>query len=396
MKFTKMQGIGIDYVYVNCFEETVEDPCGTAKMVSDRHFGIGSDGLILIKPSRVADCQMDMYNLDGSRGAMCGNGIRCVGKYAYDHGIVDKTEIDVETASGIKHLSMKLKDGKVELVTVDMGRPVQTSEIGEPITVDGKEYCFTGVSMGNPHAVVFMDGIKDMEIEKIGPSFENHVCFPDRVNTEFVQVIDRHTVKMRVWERGSGETLACGTGACAVTVASILNDKVDGSKPVTVQLLGGDLNISWERDENLVYMTENWGKALFKSNVNNNAKVVSMLVPQNFKQPVLNVGATIGKVGVTANQKIRKLGNKAEPQTIGWLFEVLRVGAGRFRKNNKSAQVKATQTTQAKNDKNNAKLEKSRNEHQATNNANQCKKALLVCIIYKGTSHHISRENREF
>ena len=154
MKFTKMQGIGNDYVYVNCFEETVEDPCGTAKMVSDRHFGIGSDGLILIKPSRVADCQMDMYNLDGSRGAMCGNGIRCVGKYAYDHGIVDKTEIDVETASGIKHLSMKLKDGKVELVTVDMGRPVQTSEIGEPITVDGKEYCFTGVSMGNPHAVV--------------------------------------------------------------------------------------------------------------------------------------------------------------------------------------------------------------------------------------------------
>lgn len=142
MKFTKMQGIGNDYVYVNCFEETVEDPCGTAKMVSDRHFGIGSDGLILIKPSRVADCQMDMYNLDGSRGAMCGNGIRCVGKYAYDHGIVDKTEIDVETASGIKHLSMKLKDGKVELVTVDMGRPVQTSEIGEPITVDGKRVPF--------------------------------------------------------------------------------------------------------------------------------------------------------------------------------------------------------------------------------------------------------------
>ena len=174
MKFTKMQGIGNDYVYVNCFEETVEDPCETAKMVSDRHFGIGSDGLILIKPSDVADCQMDMYNLDGSRGAMCGNGIRCVGKYAYDHGIVDKPEIDVETPSGIKHLSMKVKDGKVELVTVDMGRPVPTSEIGEPITVDGKEYRFTGVSMGNPHAVVFMDGIKDLEIEKIGPSFESH------------------------------------------------------------------------------------------------------------------------------------------------------------------------------------------------------------------------------
>ena len=208
MKFTKMQGIGNDYVYVNCFEETVEDPCGTAKMVSDRHFGIGSDGLILIKPSRVADCQMDMYNLDGSRGAMCGNGIRCVGKYAYDHGIVDKTEIDVETASGIKHLSMKLKDGKVELVTVDMGRPVQTSEIGEPITVDGKEYRFTGVSMGNPHAVVFMDGIKDMEIEKIGPSFEVHEKFPDRTNTEFVEIVDRGHVNMRVWERGCGETPA--------------------------------------------------------------------------------------------------------------------------------------------------------------------------------------------
>ena len=177
-----MQGIGNDYVYVNCFEETVADPCETAKLVSDRHFGIGSDGLILIKPSKAADCQMDMYNLDGSRGTMCGNGIRCVGKYAYDHGIVDKPEIDVETASGIKHLSMKVKDGKVELVTVDMGRPVQTSEIGEPITVDGKEYRFTGVSMGNPHAVVFMDGIKDMEIEKIGPlrSMRNSRIVPTR------------------------------------------------------------------------------------------------------------------------------------------------------------------------------------------------------------------------
>ena len=253
MKFTKMQGIGNDYVYVNCFEETVEDPCGTAKMVSDRHFGIGSDGLILIKPSRVADCQMDMYNLDGSRGAMCGNGIRCVGKYAYDHGIVDKTEIDVETASGIKHLSMKLKDGKVELVTVDMGRPVQTSEIGEPITVDGKEYRFTGVSMGNPHAVVFMDGIKDMEIEQIGPSFEVHEKFPDRTNTEFVEIVDRGHVNMRVWERGSGETLACGTGACATAVACILNGLTDGE--IRVTLLGGDLLIRWDREKDTVFMT---------------------------------------------------------------------------------------------------------------------------------------------
>lgn len=253
MKFTKMQGIGNDYVYVNCFEETVEDPCETAKMVSDRHFGIGSDGLILIKPSDVADCQMDMYNLDGSRGAMCGNGIRCVGKYAYDHGIVDKPEIDVETPSGIKHLSMKVKDGKVELVTVDMGRPVPTSEIGEPITVDGKEYRFTGVSMGNPHAVVFMDGIKDLEIEKIGPSFESHERFPDRTNTEFVEVVDRGHVNMRVWERGSGETLACGTGACATVVACILNGLTDDE--VRVTLLGGDLLIRWDREKDTVFMT---------------------------------------------------------------------------------------------------------------------------------------------
>ena len=253
MKFTMMQGLGNDYVYVNCFEETVEDPCETAKMVSDRHFGIGSDGLILIKPSDVADCQMDMYNLDGSRGAMCGNGIRCVGKYAYDHGIVDKPEIDVETPSGIKHLSMKVKDGKVELVTVDMGRPVPTSEIGEPITVDGKEYRFTGVSMGNPHAVVFMDGIKDLEIEKIGPSFESHERFPDRTNTEFVEVVDRGHVNMRVWERGSGETLACGTGACATVVACILNGLTDDE--VRVTLLGGDLLIRWDREKDTVFMT---------------------------------------------------------------------------------------------------------------------------------------------
>lgn len=168
---------------------------------------------------------------------MCGNGIRCVGKYAYDHGIVDKPEIDVETPSGIKHLSMKVKYGKVELVTVDMGRPVPTSEIGEPITVDGKEYRFTGVSMGNPHAVVFMDGIKDLEIEKIGPSFESHERFPDRTNTEFVEVVDRGHVNMRVWERGSGETLACGTGACATVVACILNGLTDDE--VRVTLLGG-------------------------------------------------------------------------------------------------------------------------------------------------------------
>ena len=253
MKFTKMQGIGNDYVYINCFEETVENPSELAVRVSSRNFGIGSDGLILIKPSELADCQMDMYNQDGSRGAMCGNGIRCVGKYVYDHGIVDKTEIDVETASGIKHLSLQVKDGKVEMVTVDMGRPEQTSEIAEPITVGGREYTFTGVSMGNPHAVVFMDGLHDLKIEEIGPLFENHERFPDRTNTEFVQVIDRSHVRMRVWERGSGETLACGTGACAVAVACALNGKTGDE--TEVGLLGGTLQIRWDRAADTVYMT---------------------------------------------------------------------------------------------------------------------------------------------
>ena len=253
MKFTKMQGLGNDYVYVDCFKETVENPEKTAVFVSNRHFGIGSDGLILIKPSKVADCQMDMYNLDGSQGTMCGNGIRCVGKYVYDHGIVDKTEIDVETLAGIRHLSLHVRDGKVETVTVDMGRPEQTSEIGEAITVLGKEYAFTGVSMGNPHAVVFMDGVKEMDLKEIGPAFESHERFPGRTNTEFVQVVDEGHVIMRVWERGSGETLACGTGACAVAVACALNGKT-GSQ-VDVELLGGVLNIRWDRENDRVYMT---------------------------------------------------------------------------------------------------------------------------------------------
>ena len=253
MKFTKMQGLGNDYVYVDCFEETVEHPEETARFVSSRNFGIGSDGLILIKPSEKADCQMDMYNLDGSQGTMCGNGIRCVGKYVYDHGIVDKTEIDVETLAGIRHLSLHVRDGKVETVTVDMGRPEQTSEIGEAITVLGKEYAFTGVSMGNPHAVVFMDGVKEMDLQELGPAFESHERFPGRTNTEFVQVVDEGHVIMRVWERGSGETLACGTGACAVAVACALNGKT-GSQ-VDVELLGGVLNIRWDRENDRVYMT---------------------------------------------------------------------------------------------------------------------------------------------
>ena len=266
MKFTKMHGIGNDYVYVNCFEETVEDPAAVARFVSDRHFGIGSDGLILIKPSEAADCEMDMYKLDGSQGAMCGNGIRCVAKYAYDYGIVHKTQISVATRSGIKYLDLTVKDGKVSQVKVNMGAPILTASqipvvsekeevINEPLEVNGETYYITAVSMGNPHAIVYMTDVDHLDIEKIGPSFENHVAFPDRVNTEFVEVLDEHTVKMRVWERGSGETLACGTGACAVAVASILNERVDGDKPVTVKLLGGDLEIYWNRQENLVYMT---------------------------------------------------------------------------------------------------------------------------------------------
>ena len=266
MKFTKMQGIGNDYVYVNCFEETVKDPSAVARYVSDRHFGIGSDGLILIKPSDIADCEMDMYNLDGSQGAMCGNGIRCVAKYVYDYGIVKKEKISVSTKSGIKYLDLTVRNGKVALVRVNMGSPVLTASqipvvssteemINAPLKVNGETYYITAVSMGNPHAIVYMTDVDHLDIGEIGPYFENHMAFPDRVNTEFVEVLDDHTLKMRVWERGSGETLACGTGACAVAVASILNGHVDGEKPVTVKLLGGDLEIFWDRQENLVYMT---------------------------------------------------------------------------------------------------------------------------------------------
>ena len=264
MEFTKMQGLGNDYVYVNCFKEKIENPSEMAVKVSDRHFGIGSDGLILIKPSEVADFEMEMYNADGSRGEMCGNGIRCVAKYVYDYGLTDKTSISVETLGGIKYLDLTVEHGKVTLVKVDMGTPILKPElipivakgetvIDEPIMVGGKEYHMTGVSMGNPHDVVFMDDIKNLEIEKIGPLFENHERFPNRINTEFINVIDRHTAQMRVWERGSGETLACGTGACAVAVACILNGLTENT--VTVKLLGGDLQIEWDREKNTVYMT---------------------------------------------------------------------------------------------------------------------------------------------
>lgn len=264
MKFTKMQGIGNDYVYVNCLEEKVDHPEELAKLVSDRHFGIGSDGLILIKPSEVADFEMAMYNADGSRGEMCGNGIRCVAKYVYDRGLTDKTHISIETLAGIKYLELTVEKGQVSQVRVDMGEPELLAEkipvisqqekvIDVPITAGEKDYRMTCVSMGNPHCVVFMEDVEHLEIEKIGPLFENHELFPKRINTEFVKVIDRKTLQMRVWERGSGETLACGTGACATAVAAMLNGSCE--EEVQIHLLGGDLTIEWNKESNHVFMT---------------------------------------------------------------------------------------------------------------------------------------------
>lgn len=256
LHFTKMHGTGNDYVYVNLFEERVGNPEELAVRVSDRHFGIGSDGLILIAPSEKADCRMIMYNADGSEGAMCGNGIRCVAKYAYEHGIVKEPCIRVETKSGVKTLELTVENGMVTYVCVNMGKAIlRPSEIpvraeGEdfvnrPLAVDGKEYRVTCVSVGNPHCVVFTEGIDEMELEKTGPKFEHHELFPDRINTEFVEVIDAHTVKMRVWERGSGETISCGTGTCAATVASVLNGYCPRGEEIEVQIRGGRLYDTW-------------------------------------------------------------------------------------------------------------------------------------------------------
>lgn len=340
MKFTKMHGIGNDYVYVNCFCETVEHPEEVARAVSDRHFGIGSDGLILIKPSSEADFEMEMYNADGSKGKMCGNGIRCVAKYVYESGLTDKTELRIATGSGVRGLRLQVEGGAVTQVCVDMGSPIlapeqipvvpsrltagcgtraadagrgdgtpemsadagrgdwtpevsadavggaRTPEVsadagrgdGTPevsadavegagsqesarcravvdrvITVAGRDYRMTAVSMGNPHCVVPVDDVEGLAIEMLGPCFERHPAFPERVNTEFIRVLDRRTVRMRVWERGSGETLACGTGACAVAVACILNGWTEDE--VTVRLQGGELSVRWDRARNTVYMT---------------------------------------------------------------------------------------------------------------------------------------------
>ena len=260
LKFTKMHGIGNDYVYVNCFKETVSDPEKLSIFVSDRHFGVGSDGLVLIMPSDKADFRMRMFNADGSEGMMCGNATRCIGKYVYDNGMTDKTDITLETKSGIKRLKLFVKDGKVETVLVDMGKaiikpadiPVKSeldTFISQKITVNGKEETVTCVSMGNPHCVLFTDTPVDtIELEKIGPYFENHELFPERINTEFANVLDDHTVKMRVWERGSGETWACGTGACATAVAACLNGYCKRGEEITLKLRGGDLAITYNED----------------------------------------------------------------------------------------------------------------------------------------------------
>lgn len=264
MKFTKMHGCGNDYVYINLFEEKVDDPAKLSTIVSDRHFGIGSDGVITIGPSDIADFRMRIYNADGSEAEMCGNGIRCVAKYVYDHKLTDKTEISVESGAGIKYLTLYTKDGKVEQVRVDMGEPILEPDkipviadgscvVDEPIEAGGKQWRMTCVSMGNPHAVIFVDDVADFELEKYGPSFENNHRFPKRTNTEFVQIISRNEASMRVWERGSAETWACGTGTCATVMACILNKKTDDK--VLVHLRGGDLVIEYDRDTNHVFMT---------------------------------------------------------------------------------------------------------------------------------------------
>ena len=264
MKFTKMHGCGNDYVYVNLFEEQIENPAKVSIAVSDRHFGIGSDGLITIGASEIADFRMRIYNADGSEAEMCRNGIRCVAKYVYDHKLTDKTEITVETGAGVKTLQLTVEDDKVTLVRVDMGEPILTPDeipvvadgdrvVDEPIVVDDKEWRMTCVSMGNPHAVVFVDDVAHFELEKYGPLFENHVRFPKRTNTEFVQIISRNEAIMRVWERGSAETWACGTGTCATVMACILNGLTDND--VLVHLRGGDLRIVYDEKSNHVFMT---------------------------------------------------------------------------------------------------------------------------------------------
>ena len=264
LTFSKMHGIGNDYIYINCFQETVTDPEKLSIFMSNVRFGVGSDGLVLILPSEVADFRMRIFNADGSEAMMCGNATRCVGKYVYEHGMTDKTKVSLETNSGIKYLTLYVNEAtnKVDAVKVDMGKAIlKPAEIpvaddgerfiAKPVVVDGVSYDMTCVSMGNPHAVVFLPEIDSLDLEKIGPSFEHHPLFPNRVNTEFIRVIDDHTLQMRVWERGSGETFACGTGACAAAVASVLNGYCKREQEILIHLRGGDLRIIYHNDESV-------------------------------------------------------------------------------------------------------------------------------------------------
>lgn len=264
LTFSKMHGIGNDYIYINCFQETVTVPEKLSIFMSNVRFGVGSDGLVLILPSEVADFRMRIFNADGSEAMMCGNATRCVGKYVYEHGMTDKTEVSLETNSGIKYLTLYVDEAtnKVDAVKVDMGKAIlKPAEIpvaddgdrfiAKPVVVDGVSYDMTCVSMGNPHAVVFLPEIDSLDLEKMGPSFEHHPLFPNRVNTEFIRVIDDHTLQMRVWERGSGETFACGTGACAAAVASVLNGYCKREQEILIHLRGGDLRIIYHNDESV-------------------------------------------------------------------------------------------------------------------------------------------------
>ncbi len=266
LAFTKMEGCGNDYVYINGFTQSVpaEEKPALVRRLSDRHFGIGGDGVIFINPAKEADFEMEMWNADGTRSEMCGNGIRCVARYVYDFGLTDQKEFSIVSAGKVKYMTLYEQDGQISAVRVNMGQPILEADqipvradhspvINVPIEVQGKEYRMTCVSMGNPHAVVFVDSTEDFPLEQVGPYFENHPCFPNRTNTEFVQVIDRSRVRMRVWERGTGETLACGTGCCATAVACVLNGLTDNA--ITVEVLGGALQIEWDRDNDLVWMT---------------------------------------------------------------------------------------------------------------------------------------------
>ncbi len=274
LEFTKMQGIGNDYVYIDCTKKELENPEKISQIVSDRHFGIGSDGLILILNSKIADFKMEIYNADGSQAEMCGNGIRCVAKFVYDKGLTDKTKIKIETLAGIKELELNVENGKVKTVKVDMGEPILEAEkipvyIDEKMKAEGitptsviknlkleaynQNFIFTCVSMGNPHAITFIDDVEKFDVKKFGSVFEVAKAFPKKSNIEFVEIIDKENINMRVWERGSGETMACGTGSCASVVACILNNKT--SNKVKVHLLGGELYIEWNKENNHIYMT---------------------------------------------------------------------------------------------------------------------------------------------